>query len=153
MTAWLGGEALSRPLSHWEREGPVDAVDGRVWGYGASQPGLGPHSVEHFRKLVNNLVVQEPEDEPAEAFDLALAEEVIAGLIVVFVDAAVEFDDHHQGFTGEVGEVAVDRMLAEELQAIETAAADRLPELPLRERLALAEIAGTSGSSFARHRA
>ena len=42
---------------------------------------------------MHDFVVQEPEDEPAEGFDLALANEVVAGLIVVFMDWVYEARD------------------------------------------------------------
>jgi len=100
---------------------------------------------------MDDLFVQEAENEPAEGFDLALANEVVAGLIVVIMDAAVEFDDEAGLLAGEVGEVAADRVLAAELQAIEATATESLPELAFGIGLALAEVARPFGSSLAVH--
>jgi hypothetical protein len=139
------------PLSLREREGPIDAVDGREWGYGAGQLRLVTDGGEDGRERPNDLLVREAKDTPTQSFDLLLPMVVVELLVIIVVDIAVEFDDQPQRFAGEVGEVAADGVLASESQAVEARGAEVLPEDGFGARLPLAEIPGAGGSSLGRH--
>jgi len=112
-----------------------------------------PDGVEHGGQRVGHLIIRKPEHRPAKALDLLLTMVIVELLPVLVVNLAVELDDDLQGQAGEVGEIAVDGMLAAEAKAVEAAGAEVLPERGLCAGLALAEIAGAFGSSFTRHAA
>lgn len=72
----------------------------------------------------------------------------IAGTVLfdaVMVGSAIEFDDEFGGGTGEVGEKAVDGMLATELEALELMVSKQSPERGLGGCLGLAKFAGAGG--------
>lgn len=139
------------PLSHWEREGPVDIVDGRVWGYSAGQSRMVTNGGEDAGERTDYLIIGEPQDGPAEALDLLLAMIVIQLPFVPLMNPAVQLDDELQGHAGEVGEIAIDGVLAAEAKAVEAAGAQILPEGRFSVGLALAEGAGAGSLSLGRH--
>ncbi len=108
---------------------------------------------EDGRERTHDLIVGEAEDGPAEAFDGLLAVIIVQLLVVFIVNPPVEFDDQLQGDAGEVGEVAVDRVLATESQAAEPAGAQVLPENSLGVGLAPTKVASAGGPGLGRHAA
>ena len=119
----------------------------------AGQSGVVANRIENARQRAHHLIVGEPEDRPSESFNGLLAVIVVDLLPVFVVNLAIEFNDELEGHTGKIDEVAIDRVLAAEAKAVETAGAEMLPEGRLRAGLALAQVAGARGLSLGRHEA
>ena len=96
-------------------------------GYGARHSSLGPDGIEHLWKIQEHVIIPESKHEPTQGFQLGLAVIIVQLRLILIVDRTVQFDDESSLFTGEVGEVAVDGMLAAKLQTIQTTASKRLP--------------------------
>ena len=71
--------------------------------------------------------IAEPENRPADAFQFRLPEVVPQDDIIPIVNPAIDLHDQPQPVAGEVGEVAVDRVLATEAVSIDLRAAKPLP--------------------------
>ena len=71
--------------------------------------------------------IAEPENGPAEAFQLHLPEMVPQHDIIPFVNAAFDLQDQPESVAGQIGEVAADRVLAAEAVAVDLPAAEPLP--------------------------
>ena len=73
------------------------------------------------------LLIAEPENGPAEAFQFHLSEMVSQDDVIPFVNASVDLENQPEPVTGEVGEVAADRVLAAEAVPVDLRAAEALP--------------------------
>ena len=106
---------------------------------------------ENERQVPGHLLIAKPQNEPAETFDGLLAVVVVEVLIVLVVNGAVQFDDQSERVTRKVGEIVVDRMLAAESEAVETAGAKVLPEDAFRVGLPLTQGPSARRSSLPVH--
>ena len=77
--------------------------------------------------------IAEPENRPAEAFQLHLPEVVPQQNIIPFVNAAVDLQGEPKPVAGEIGEIPADRVLAAEAVAVDLRAAKPLPQAVLRQ--------------------
>ena len=73
------------------------------------------------------LFIAEPENGPAEAFQLGLPKVISQNDIIPFVNAAVDLEDQPELVAGEIGDVAADRVLAAEAVSVDPGAAKPLP--------------------------
>jgi hypothetical protein len=79
-----------------------------------------------------DVFIPKPQNKPTQSFDLLLSNIVVQLNIVLIMDPAVQFDDEPYGLTGEIREIATDRMLSAKLQPVQPAATQRLPKHLLR---------------------
>ena len=80
-----------------------------------------------------NLFIAEPEDGPAEGFQLHLSEMISQDDVIAVVDSAVDFEDQPEAVAGEVGDIPADGMLASEAMAVDPGAAEAVPQSALRQ--------------------
>ena len=73
------------------------------------------------------LFIAEPENGPADGFQLHLSEVISQDDIIPIVNPAVDLQDQPEPVAGEVGEVAAERVLATEAVSIDLRAAKPLP--------------------------
>ena len=71
--------------------------------------------------------IAEPENGPAEVFQVHLSEMISQDDIIPIVNPTVDLQDQPEPVAGEVGEVAADRVLATEAVPIDLRAAKPLP--------------------------
>ena len=79
------------------------------------------------------LFIAEPENGPAEAFQLGLPKMVSQHHIIPYVNAAVDLEDQPELVAGEIGEEATDRVLTTEPVAVDLSATKPLPQPALRQ--------------------
>ncbi len=77
--------------------------------------------------LGQGLFIAEPENRPAETFQLRLPEVIPQNDVVPFVNTAVDLEYQPEPVAGEIGEVAADGVLAAEAVAVDPGAAKTLP--------------------------
>ena len=87
---------------------------------------LPDRSNDPFR-VGERLFIAEPENGPADGFQLHLSEVISQDDIIPIVNPAVDLQDQPEPVAGEVGEVAAERVLATEAVSIDLRAAKPLP--------------------------
>ena len=110
-----------------------------------------PDCSENGRKCADNLGIWEPDERPAKALDCLLPVIVVKLPVFLVVNTAIELDDEFEGNAGEVGEVAINGMLATEAEAVEPGGAQVLPQGGLSMGLALSQLAGADPLCPGRH--
>ena len=105
--------------------------------------------LHHPIQVLDHLAVPEPDDLKSARLEHLRPLGVVIGLIKVL--SAVEFDDQLGVDAGEIGDVAVNRKLAAELEPVELASSQRPPEACLNLRLLGAQGSRTAGSASYDH--
>lgn len=93
----------------------------------AQLPRVLPDRLDDPLRPGENILIAEPEDGPAEAFQVLLSEMVAQDDVIPVVNPAVDLEDQPEAVAGEVGEVAADRVLAAKAMAVEAGFAESLP--------------------------
>jgi hypothetical protein len=86
-----------------------------------------PDCSENGWKRAGHLGIGEPDNGPAKALDCLLPMIVVQLPVVIVVNPAIELNDKLEGNAGEVGEVAIDGVLAAKSETVEARGAERLP--------------------------
>lgn len=103
---------------------------------------------QHAVEVTQHLVVPEAEHGVAMRFD-QLRSGDIGGVAVML--AAVELHHQSRGAAGEVRDVGADRVLEDELPAVQLPVAQCVPQALLRVGAVAAELARDGGQSFLTH--
>jgi len=105
----------------------------------------GANGVEDGVDIVIDFVVPGPEDDEAFASQPGIAPGVLGGMVVQRVLSAIEFDDEFRTKTGEVDNVATQRDLSPEFDALAPPGAQAGPEPDFMRRHVLSQGAGAPG--------
>ena len=95
--------------------------------------------------------ISEPYDYPSQRFDVLLAIMVVQHHLIALMDPAIQFDDQPQRLAGEVGVVAINRMLPTELEPVAPPAAQERPDASFRQTGRLSERTRPIRSLLSRH--
>ena len=89
---------------------------------------MGSDGPDNPLRMVHDLGVNKADDGPVHGFQVRLTEVISQNNIVETMDPAVNLDDEPEAITGEICEVAPDRMLSAKPVAVDLPAPKKLPD-------------------------